>query len=115
MLDCMAQVECLEKLKRRIAFSIAKQEVQQETDMRLRQLAKKARMPGFRPGKVPLKLIAQQHGAQVEREILSDKIGESFFAIIREEKLQVVGQPDFAMQEGEKQADAYAFTATFEV
>ncbi len=111
----MAQVECLEKLKRRIALSITKQEVQQEIDARLRQLAKKVRMPGFRPGKVPLKMIAQQHGAQVESEVLSDKIGNSFFAIIREEKLQVAGQPHFALQEGASQTDAYEFTATFEV
>ncbi len=111
----MAQVECLDKLKRRITLSIAKQEVQTDAQGRLRQIAKKARMPGFRPGKVPLKMIAQQHGAQVEREVLSDKIGKSFFAIIEEEKLHIAGQPDFALQEEASKADAYVFDATFEV
>ncbi|WP_338925284.1 trigger factor [Mycetohabitans endofungorum] len=108
-------VENLGKLERRVTISLPKEVVQKEIDARIRKLAKNVRMPGFRPGKVPLKMVTQQYAGQVEAEVLSDKIGKAFFDISRTENLRVAGQPSFAAKQEPAQDDAYAFDATFEV
>jgi trigger factor len=107
-------VENLGKLERRVTISLPKDAVQKEVDSRIRQLAKNVRMPGFRPGKVPLKMVTQQYSGQVEAEVLSDKVGKEFFDISRTENLRVAGQPSFAPKT-EAGEGAYAFDATFEV
>ncbi|WP_175920210.1 trigger factor [Burkholderia pyrrocinia] len=107
-------VENLGKLERRVTISLPKDTVQKEIDARIQKLAKNVRMPGFRPGKVPLKMVAQQYAGQVEAEVLSDKIGQEFFTISRAENLRVAGQPSFEPKQ-EQAEDAYAFDATFEV
>ncbi|MGS1019696.1 trigger factor [Burkholderia glumae] len=107
-------VENLGKLERRVTISLPKEVVQKEIDARIQKLAKNVRMPGFRPGKVPLKMVAQQYAGQVEAEVLSDKIGQEFFEVSRAENLRVAGQPSFAPKQ-DAAADAYAFDATFEV
>ncbi|KAG0162307.1 hypothetical protein DFQ30_002362, partial [Apophysomyces sp. BC1015] len=108
-------VENLGKLERRVTISLPKDVVQKEIDTRIRKLAKNVRMPGFRPGKVPLKMVTQQYAGQVEAEVLSDKIGKAFFDISRAENLRVAGQPSFAAKQEPARDDAYAFDATFEV
>ena len=110
-------VENLGKLERRVTISLPKDTVQKEVDSRIRQLAKNVRMPGFRPGKVPLKMVTQQYQGQVEAEVLSDKVGKEFFDVTRTENLRVAGQPSFAPKGGEVADEAadYAFDATFEV
>jgi trigger factor len=107
-------VENLGKLERRVTISLPKELVQKEVDSRIRQLAKNVRMPGFRPGKVPLKMVTQQYSGQVEAEVLSDKVGKQFFDISRAENLRVAGQPSFSPKEGAGE-EAFAFDATFEV
>lgn len=107
-------VENLGKLERRVTISLPKDAVQKEIESRIRQIAKNVRMPGFRPGKVPLKMVTQQYAGQVEAEVLSDKVGKQFFDISRAENLRVAGQPSFSPKEGEGE-DTYAFDATFEV
>lgn len=107
-------VENLGKLERRVTISLPKDAVQKEIESRIRQIAKNVRMPGFRPGKVPLKMVTQQYAGQVEAEVLSDKVGKQFFDISRAENLRVAGQPSFSPKE-DSDADSYAFDATFEV
>ncbi|HTI18055.1 MAG TPA: trigger factor [Trinickia sp.] len=107
-------VENLGKLERRLTISLPKEAVQKEIESRIRQIAKTVRMPGFRPGKVPLKMVTAQYAGQVEAEVLSDKVGREFFDISRAENLRVAGQPSFSPKEG-ADADSYAFDATFEV
>ncbi|WP_144107791.1 trigger factor [Paraburkholderia sp. BCC1886] len=108
-------VENLGKLERRVTISLPKEAVQKEVDSRIRQLAKNVRMPGFRPGKVPLKMVTQQYSGQVEAEVLSDKVGKEFFDISRAENLRVAGQPSFAPKADAIAEGDYAFDATFEV
>jgi trigger factor len=114
-IEAMANVvENLGKLERRLTISLPKETVQKEIDSRIRQIAKNVRMPGFRPGKVPLKMVTQQYAGQVEVEVLSDKVGKEFSDISRAENLRVAGQPSFSRKEG-AEAENYAFDATFEV
>ncbi|WAL80836.1 trigger factor [Pandoraea sp. XJJ-1] len=107
-------VENLGKLERRFTIALPKQEVEKEVAARIQKLSKTVRMPGFRPGKVPLKMVTQQYGGQVEAEVVSDKVGQQFFDISKEQDLRVAGQPRFAPKVDAGEAE-YAFDATFEI
>ena len=108
-------VETLEKLERRIVLSVPVQEVRAEVEKELKKRAKTARAPGFRPGKVPMKMVEQQHGYQVESAVLNDKVGQAFNAAATENNLRVAGTPKIEQKEGADNADVLQFSATFEV
>ena len=105
----MPNVETLGTLERRVSVAVAADEVERKVDERLKQLARNVRMPGFRPGKVPLKLIAQTYGPQVRSEVLSDAVQKSFTDAVKEANLRVAGYPKF---ENTKDLE---FSATFEI
>jgi trigger factor len=105
----MANVETLGTLERRVSMALAADEIERKVDARLKQLAKNVRMPGFRPGKVPLKLIAQTYGSQVRSEVMTDAVQKAFSDAVREANLKVAGYPRI-----EKKADL-EFSATFEI
>src|ERR1700737_2982690 len=71
-------VETLGKLERRITIKLPLADVQAEVEKRLKVRARTAKAPGFRPGKVPMKMVAAQYGYQVETEVLNDKVGSAF-------------------------------------
>src|SRR5688572_19996395 len=105
----MPNVETLGALERRVSMALAADEIERQVDARLKKLAKNVRMPGFRPGKVPLKLIAQTYGSQVRSEVLGDAVQKAFTDAVKEAKLKVAGYPKI-----EKTKD-FEFSATFEI
>ena len=110
------QVENLGKLERRLHISVPVAEIEKEVDTRLKRLSRTVRMPGFRPGKVPIKIVSQQYGFQVHNEVLNEKIGGAFNKAIEEARLRVAGSPNItAKQNAEGAEGAVAFDATFEV
>jgi len=109
-------VETLEKLERRITITVPMADVKAEVEKRLKIRARTAKAPGFRPGKVPMKMVAQQYGYQVESEVLNDKVGRAFNDAAAENNLRVAGYPKIEPKDGENVADGVvAFDATFEV
>ncbi|HZW14518.1 MAG TPA: trigger factor [Noviherbaspirillum sp.] len=109
-------VETLEKLERRITITVPVADVKAEVEKRLKIRARTAKAPGFRPGKVPMKMVAQQYGYQVESEVLNDKVGRAFSEAASENNLRVAGYPRIEPKSGEGVAeDVVAFDATFEV
>jgi trigger factor len=109
-------VETLEKLERRITITLPLADVQAEVEKRLKVRARTAKAPGFRPGKVPMKMVAQQYGYQVESEVLNDKVGRAFNDAATENNLRVAGFPKIEPKTGEGVAEgSVAFNATFEV
>ncbi|MBR7792572.1 trigger factor [Undibacterium sp. FT147W] len=109
-------VETLDKLERRLTISFPIADVQSEVEKRLKVRARTAKAPGFRPGKVPMKMVAAQYGYQVETEVLNDKVGQAFAAAVGESNLRVAGYPNIEPKTGEGVAEGtLAFTATFEV
>jgi len=101
-------------LERRIDLSLPLAAVEQEVDQRLRKLARSVRMPGFRPGKVPFKMVAQQYGAQERSEAIGAAAEKVFSEKVREQKLRVVGYPRFEQREAGDPLQL-AFSAVFEV
>jgi len=105
----MANVENLGTLERRVSMAIAADEIERRVDERLKKLARSVRMPGFRPGKVPLKLIAQTYGSQVRSEVLGDAVQKAFTDAVKQANLKVAGYPKI---ENTKDLE---FSATFEI
>ena len=109
-------VETLDKLERRITITVPMAEVQAEVEKRLKVRAKNAKAPGFRPGKVPMKMVAAQYGYQVETEVLNDKVGTAFATAANENNLRVAGFPKIEPKTTETPTEGtILFDATFEV
>ncbi len=107
-------IETLGALERRVDLTVPAAEIEKEVSARLNRLSRTLRMPGFRPGKVPLKMVAASYGAQVQAEVLTDKIEQAFSAVVSASKLRVAGMPRVEPKAGAEGGDV-AFSATFEV
>ena len=107
-------VETLEKLERKITLSLPLSSIQTEVDSRLKRLARTVKMDGFRPGKVPMKVVADRYGYSVQYEVLNDKVGEAFASAASEAELRVAGQPRITEKEGAPEGEM-TFDAVFEV
>ena len=107
-------VETLEKLERKITLSLPAEAIQSEVSRRLKDMARKVKMDGFRPGKVPMSVVAQQYGYSVQYEVMNDKVGEAFANAASEAKLRVAGQPTITEKEGAAEGQI-EFDAVFEV
>jgi trigger factor len=107
-------VETLEKLERKITLTLPADVIQTEVSNRLKRLARDVKMDGFRPGKVPMNVVAQRYGYSVHYEVMNDKVGEAFAVAANEAKLRVAGQPKITEKEGAPEGQL-AFDAVFEV
>ncbi|TWI68972.1 trigger factor [Pseudoduganella lurida] len=107
-------VENLGKLERRLTISFPLSDVRTEVEKRLKVQAKSARAPGFRPGKVPMKMVAAQYGYQIETDVLNDKVGRAFNDAANENQLRVAGFPNIQPKEDSPEGQL-TFDATFEV
>lgn len=109
-----AVVETLDKLERKMTLSLPVNTIQSEVAARLKKLARTVKMDGFRPGKVPMNVVAQRYGYSVQYEVMNDKVGEAFFNAANEAQLRVAGQPKINEKEGAPEGEL-AFEAVFEV
>ncbi|HEX6364055.1 MAG TPA: trigger factor family protein, partial [Albitalea sp.] len=86
-------VENLDKLERRITLTLAAETINGEVDARLKKLSRTVKADGFRPGKVPMSVVAQRYGYSVHYEVMNDKVGQSFNEAVNAAKLRVAGAP----------------------
>jgi trigger factor len=110
-----ATIEKLSNLERRLNVSLPAGEIQSEVDSRLRRLASQMKMPGFRPGKVPFKLVQRTYGGQVRQEVLGDALEKTFGEAVRQQNLRVAGFPRFEPKAQDEAAQQVEFSATFEI
>ena len=109
-----SQLEQLGTLQRRLSLAVPLEKVEQQVEKRLREISRTAKLPGFRPGKVPMRMVAQSYGAQVQSEVLGDSVSQVLSDAISELKLRVAGQPSIERKDGGPETE-FSFTATFEV
>ena len=107
-------VETVQGLERRMRVEIPEERVRGEVDKRLGDLARSVRIPGFRPGKVPVKVVARRYGRQVRDEVVGEIVEESFVDALRQEQLRPAATPRIAPLESEAGAGV-CYTATFDV
>ncbi|MDE2365834.1 MAG: trigger factor [Betaproteobacteria bacterium] len=110
-----SNVEELGVLERRLDVSIPQGKIETEVENRLKRLARTAKIHGFRPGKVPLKIVKQQYGPQVRQEVIGDVLKKNFTEAVREKNLRVAGYPRFEPKDMAENASQFEFSATFEV
>lgn len=111
----MSSVETVSALERRLNASIPQQVIRGEVAARLRNIGRTAKISGFRPGKVPAKILEQQYGAQAHQEALGDALQRSFAEAAQLNNLRVAGHPQFVVKTYDLSADLIEYSATFEV
>jgi trigger factor len=110
-----ASLETLGTLERRLKIAVPIDQINAEVASRLKRLQRTAKLHGFRPGKVPLKVVEQQYGSQVRQDVLGDTVERSFGDAVRENNLRVAGYPRIESQPAPAEASAFEYIATFEV
>jgi trigger factor len=101
-------------LERRMTVALEPEQVEAEVEKRLREFARSARMPGFRPGKIPVKTLRQRYGGQIRGEVFSELMQSTFGQALVEQKLNPVAQPAFSV-DMDPEAGRFAYTATFDI
>lgn len=104
----------LNALERRIDMSVAVAEIDKDVESRLKRMARTVKMPGFRPGKVPLKIVAQTYGPQARSEAIGAAVERAFGEKVREQNLRVAGYPRIEPKDAANEG-ALEFSAVFEV
>lgn len=108
------QLETTGTLERKLALTVPIADITKTTNERLRKLSKTVKMPGFRPGKVPMKMLEQSYGPQVNAEVMGDAVSKAFSDAVSEHDLRVAGQPSIDNAESSDEAQI-GFSATFEI
>lgn len=109
-------LETLGQLERRLNVAVPLTAIESEVAKRLARLAKNVKVPGFRPGKVPMKMVAQQYGPQVRSDVISDTVQATFNDAIRDQNLRIAGYPRIEPREAAAGSeDQLEFSAVFEV
>jgi len=102
-------------LERNITVSVPVEQVEAEIATRLKKLARTVKMEGFRPGKVPLKMVERHYGYQVRQEVVTDTVFKRFDEAVKGQNYRVAGYPKFQPVQAPQGAGAMEYTATFEV
>ena len=114
MSEMKVSVEARQGLERRMTVEIPATRIEQEVDTRLTSVGRSAKLKGFRPGKVPRKVIRQRYGLQVRQEVLQDLMQSSYSSAIEQEQLRPAAMPSIEPGNAAEGED-FSFTATFEV
>lgn len=107
-------VETKDGLEREMVVEFATAEMNGEVNTRLQSLSKTAKINGFRPGKIPMSVIKKRYAGQVEAEVLNEKLQQSYYEAINQEKLKPAGQPAIDMIESDDNS-VFKYKAVFEV
>ncbi len=110
----MVSVETVGGLERRMKVQVPAERIEKEVDTRLERYGRTAKIKGFRPGKVPMKVIRQRYGGQVRQEVLGEVLQASYFEAISQEQLRPAGSPRIEPGDAEQGQDL-EYVATFEV
>ncbi len=108
------ELETLEGLERKLTIGLPAAQIQGEVDQRLQRAAANVRMDGFRPGKVPMRVVRQRYGDGIRQEVLADLVQKSFQEVIEEKKIRPAGAPS-VLRDDEEGSDVARFVCTFEI
>ncbi len=111
----MSSVETVSALERRLNASIPQQIVRAQVNARLKNIGRTAKIAGFRPGKVPTKILEQYYGEQVQKEAVGEALQKAFDEAAQLNNLKVAGYPKFDLKTNDLNAEHIEYSATFEV
>ena len=101
-------------LERRIDMTVPMEDIEKDVAQRLKKMARTVKMPGFRPGKVPFKMVEQHYGHQARNEAIGEAVEKAFGDAVREQNLRVAGYPRIEPKGGED-TSKLEFSAVFEI
>jgi len=107
-------VESIGTLERRMRVELPAERIEQEVNTRLKSVGRTAKLKGFRPGKVPPKIVKQRYGKQIRQEVISELMQKSYTDAVMQEKLTPAGRPRIE-PEASKDDKSFAYVATFEI
>ncbi|MCL6414562.1 trigger factor [Aestuariirhabdus sp. Z084] len=107
-------VEATSGLERRLTITVPAERIDSEVNKRLQETARKAKIDGFRPGKVPMSVIKRRFGPSARQEVVGEVIQSTFFEAVQKESLNPAGMPAVEPKEV-KDGEDFEYTATFEV
>ncbi|MGH8802733.1 MAG: trigger factor, partial [Casimicrobiaceae bacterium] len=108
-------VETLGGLERRLSVAVPVADIEGEVSKRLSNLARTAKIAGFRPGKVPVSLLARQYGPQLRSDVISEAVQSRFNEAVQKERLRIAGIPHIEPRAPAAAPDALEFSAVFEI
>jgi trigger factor len=107
-------VENTGTLERKVRVEVPEERISTEVSNRLQKMTKTTKVQGFRPGKVPLKIVQGRYGLQVRKEVVGELVQSSLYEAISQENLKPAGPPQIDDLDDESGKDL-AYTATFEI
>lgn len=107
-------METGEGLERTLTIQVPAETVEKEVENRLKSMTSRVKVAGFRPGKVPFKIVKQQYGEQIHREVIGDVLQTSFRDAVIQEKLNPAGNPNIVPKTMGK-GEPLEYSATFEI
>ena len=107
-------VESIGTLERRMRVELPAERIEQEVNTRLKSVGRTAKLKGFRPGKVPPKIVKQRYGKQIRQEVVSELMQKSYTDAVMQENLTPAGGPKIE-PEATKDDKSFAYVATFEI
>jgi trigger factor len=107
-------VETTSALERQMTITVPAERIDNDVDKRVQQTARTVRIDGFRPGKVPLKVVKQRYGAGIRQDVVGEVVQKSFFEAVQQEKVMPAGSPKIEFKNDVDGKD-FQFVATFEV
>ncbi len=111
-----AKVETADGLMRRMTIRVPAVDIEREIDARLVKVGRTAKLKGFRPGKVPRKVVRQYYGGQVREEVLNDVVRSTYSRAIADQNLNPAGGPRIEpLAAPDAGAEHFSYQATFEV
>ena len=113
--DTQVSVESVGNLERRMTLRLPAERLETQVGGRLREIARTARIKGFRPGKVPTKVVEQRFGEQVRAEVLDGLLREGFDEAVRDNALRIAGNPLIEPVGADGGEGELSYVATFEL
>ena len=107
-------VETTSSLERRMTVGVPSQIVEADVQKKLQEMARSARINGFRPGKVPVREIKRRYGKEIRQEVISAVISKTFYEAVQKEELKPAGMPNIESTKDES-GQEFEYVATFEV
>jgi trigger factor len=107
-------VEATSGLERQMTITVPAERIDNDVATRVQDTARRVRIDGFRPGKVPVKIVQKRYGAGIRQEVLGEVVQQSFYEAAQQEKLMPAGGPNIEFK-NDKAGEDFEFTATFEV
>ena len=109
------KVEDVSSIKKRLIFEVAPEKVDKEIERAYKKIGKTAKIKGFRAGKVPTSVLEKYYGAQMEQEVLTRLINDTYFKALDENDVPAVGEPNIVDSSGINKGEAFTYEAEVEI